>query len=110
MRLIKRLPTRNVYISVDKDCLVKEEALTNWEEGCLSLEQLLLGLRLIRQNLNVLGVDICGDYSRVQIASRVKSSLSFIDHPKRVPADRLCLEEITAVNETTNLKILEALL
>jgi len=30
--LIKRLPVRKVYISIDKDCLKSDFALTNWEE------------------------------------------------------------------------------
>ncbi len=110
LSLIRRLPTRNVYVSIDKDCLKNEYALTNWEEGKLSLEELLLMLRLIKENLEIVGLDITGDYSRVSVAGRLKGILSRLDHPKEIAAEKIPEETVTAINETTNLKILDTLL
>jgi len=105
--LIKRLPTRKVYISIDKDCLKSDFALTNWEEGCLSLEQLLTMVRLMRDNLDIIGLDITGDYSYPVISGRFKAIISRLDHPKGFTADSCTRDLILKVNEQTNLKILQ---
>jgi len=107
--ILKRMPTDDVYISIDKDCLKSDSAVTNWEEGYLSLDELLLMLKLIGENLNIAGVDITGDYSKICIESKFKRLLSYFDHPKRLISDKLSQPQITAINENTNLKILEAL-
>lgn len=107
--VLKRIPTKDVYISIDKDCLKKEYALTNWEEGSLSLEELLLMLELIKKDLNIVGVDITGDYSAISIESSLKKLCSYFDHPKKAPADKLPEKAVTAINEGTNLKILQLL-
>ena len=109
LSLIKRLPARNVYVSIDKDCLRNEYALTNWEEGRLSLDELLLMLRLIKENLEIVGLDITGDYSRVSVSGSLKGILSRLDHPKEVEAGKFPEEAVTSINETTNLRILDTL-
>lgn len=108
--VIRRLPAKDVYVSIDKDCLKSKYSLTNWEEGALELDELLLMLRLIKENLNIVGLDITGDYSKVAISGRLKNFFSKMDHPKAVPADKFSQEEIDHINESTNLKILETLL
>ena len=110
LKIIGRLPTKNVYVSIDKDCLKNEYALTNWEEGKLALDELLMLLKLIKENLDIAGLDITGDYSKISVSGRLKGILSRLDHPKEVGADKFLEEEITMVNESTNLKILEALI
>ncbi|MDD3987551.1 MAG: hypothetical protein WC293_04755 [Candidatus Omnitrophota bacterium] len=109
LTVISRLPTKKVYLSIDKDCLKSEYALTNWEEGYLSLEDLLMMLKSIRNNLDILGVDITGDYSKPFFSKRLKSFISRLDHPKDIKADIFSNEKISAVNELTNLKIISAL-
>ncbi len=105
--LITRLAGSKVYISIDKDCLKNESALTNWEEGKLSLDELILMLRLIKDNLEIAGLDITGDYSRISVSGLFKGLVSRFDHPRKVEADKISAEEITGINELTNLKILE---
>ena len=107
--IIKRLSTKDVYVSIDKDCLDNESALTNWEEGKLTIEQLLLMLQVIKDNLNIVGVDITGDHSKVTVSGRIKGILSRLDHPKAVKADNTPEGEIIRINELTNMRILEAL-
>lgn len=109
LSIVKRIPTKQVYVSIDKDCLKKEYALTNWEEGLLSLDQLLLMLKIIKDNLDIVGMDLAGDYSKISISGKFKTILSRLDHPKDIDADGFSECFITATNESTNLKILELL-
>lgn len=109
LSLLKRIPTEQVYISIDKDCLKKEYALTNWEEGHMSLEEFLLMLKLIKENLDIIGMDITGDYSKISLAGNYKRFFSKLDHPKNIDAEKFSASFITATNEEANLKILELL-
>ena len=109
LSVLKRIPTKQVYISIDKDCLNKENALTNWEEGYLSLEELMLMLKLIKENFDIAGADITGEHSGILIKDKFKNFLSRLDHPKRLAADNAPAQFITAINEQSNLKLLELL-
>jgi arginase family enzyme len=62
-RILSAIPTRDVYISIDKDVLNQTEAVTNWDQGNMKLVQLLHLLQSIYENKKVLGVDICGEQS-----------------------------------------------
>lgn len=107
--LLGRLPVLRAYISIDKDCLKKNFALTNWEEGFLELSQLLAMLDVMRRRLDIIGLDITGDYSPALLPGRFKAALSRLDHPKQVAAASQPEEEITAVNQQANLEILRTL-
>ncbi|MFA5063647.1 MAG: arginase family protein [Candidatus Omnitrophota bacterium] len=107
--VIKRLPAKRVYVSIDKDCLCSEYALTNWEEGKLSLDELLLMLRLIKDNLDIVGLDITGEYSNIFVSGWLKNLISRADHPREVKAQKYPQSEVARINESTNLKILETL-
>lgn len=107
--LLKRIRQKRVYVSIDKDCLKNEYALTNWEEGKFSLDELLFLLKLIKENLDIVGLDISGDYSPVSVKGVVKKIASYLDHPKRIKAATLPEPVVTSINEETNLKILEVL-
>lgn len=106
LSIIKRLPVNKVYVSIDKDCLKKEYSLTNWEEGNLMLDELLLMLRLIKENLEIIGADITGDYSRERGLNWLKSFCSKCDHPEHFSAAGVLEPLISATNEQANLKIL----
>jgi len=106
LELIKRLPTSKVYISIDKDCLKSDFALTNWEEGLLSLDQLLTMLRLLRENLEIIGLDVVGDYSFSKSSSMIKATISRLDHPEEFTAAHRLDDSICRVNEQSNLAIL----
>jgi len=109
LNLIKRLPAKRAYISIDKDCLQKDFALTNWEEGLLRLDQLLTMLKILCSNLEVVGLDIVGDYSPPVIPNKLKALLSRLDHPSALPVDHYPAEAILKINEETNLKILQTI-
>lgn len=104
--ILRRLPAKRVYVSIDKDCLRSEYAVTNWEEGKLSLDDLLIMLRLIKENTEVIGIDITGDYSPVSIKGLFKKFIAYSDHPRNITARTLSDTAITAINEATNLRIL----
>ena len=52
-----------VYISIDKDVLSESCAVTNWNQGRMSLKMLEDLLTLFLVESEVIGVDICGEYS-----------------------------------------------
>ena len=51
------------YISIDKDVLSKSYAVTNWNQGNMSIDMLEDILTLFLVAGEVIGVDICGEYS-----------------------------------------------
>ena len=107
MHIIKRLPIKKVYITVDKDCMNSEAALTNWDQGEMPLNHLLAILKIIKDNCDIVGMDITGDYSPVKTESAFKSAMLRLNHPKKTEALKFAASDITALNERTNLKILE---
>ena len=54
----ERLP---IYISLDKDVLVPEDARTDWSQGNMTLMELQQHLRGLQKKYSILGVDICGE-------------------------------------------------
>jgi hypothetical protein len=109
LSILKRLPTPRVYLSIDKDCLRNEYALTNWEEGMLSLKELLGMLKLIMDHVDLIGLDIVGDYSKISVNGTLKKLISFLDHPANPIGSYLSDALINEINERTNLSILELL-
>jgi len=110
LEVLSGLRTRKVYISIDKDCLSSEYSMTNWEEGKLDLDMLLSMLKIIKDNCDILGADITGDFSEIDIKGRIKSILSALDHPKDYSAKGAATPLINSINENTNIKILELFL
>ncbi len=106
---IKKLKRKQVYISIDKDCLTQESALTNWEAGKILLEDLLNMLKVIKGNTEILGVDITGEYSLSAKTNLLKSICSKFDHPRVFSAKNYSDAEISLLNEKTNIKILDCL-
>ncbi len=58
----KELISDPVYISIDKDVLSPEYAVTNWDQGGMSLKELEKLLYIILRHHPVLGVDVCGEF------------------------------------------------
>lgn len=108
-QLITRLPTSQVYISIDKDCLKSAYSLTNWEEGNLELDEVLVMLKLIKQNLDIVGLDVTGDYSRAELKGAIKTFCYRLDHPKDYTAKGKPEALINSLNEQTNIRIIETL-
>ena len=64
-------------------------------------------LKELKDNLEIVGMDITGDYSSAHLKGIVKNAVSYLDRPKDVKALSYPEAFITKVNEQTNLKILE---
>ncbi len=56
--------TGPVYLSIDKDVLDTEEAVTDWDNGSMTLDQLRALLPVILSGHTLIGADICGECSQ----------------------------------------------
>ncbi|ANB59254.1 arginase family protein [Anoxybacteroides amylolyticum] len=65
--LFSHIQTKYVYISIDKDVLCREDAVTNWEQGTMSLLFLLRCLQMLLMHKQVVGVDVCGEYPQAAV-------------------------------------------
>ena len=63
---IKDIPTDiPLYISIDKDVLSTEYAITDWDQGDMTLKYMHELLTQLFKNRKIIGVDICGDSSKM---------------------------------------------
>ncbi len=53
-----------VYVTIDLDCLASGEALTNWENGRFTCDDVIWALRTLREKVEIIGGDLCGAWSR----------------------------------------------
>ncbi len=109
LHVLHRLPTKKVYVTIDKDCLKAGYSLTNWSEGHLELEELLLMLKFIKGNAEIVGLDITGDYSPVKTEGFIRTAITAINHPRGISAKDKPQSLVDSVNEATNIRILELL-
>ena len=106
--ILNHISTQNVYVSVDKDCLRIEDAITNWEQGSLPLETVTACIAAIRENHAIVGADTVGDYSPPVFNSPLKWVGSFLDRPAN--AWRMQTNaQANVVNGAANVKIALAL-
>lgn len=104
-RVIDGLPTSKVYLTIDKDCLVAASAFTNWGPGYLTLDQLTSAVRILNDSKEIVGVDVCGEYSKIEVANRALETMAVRIHPKLPEPSEADL----CVNEETNLAIVDVL-
>ncbi|HEX9502485.1 MAG TPA: arginase family protein [Thermoanaerobaculia bacterium] len=78
---------RDVYITVDMDCLREEDAVTNWESGLFSADEVAWAIGVLRAHANVIGGDVCGAYSPPIYERRKQRFAAEWDHPKVTPPD-----------------------
>jgi arginase family enzyme len=81
------LAGEDVYITVDMDCLDREDSVTNWENGLFQVADIDWALEQIRLHANVVGGDLCGAYSRPRYARWVQRLGAWMDHPVAAPVD-----------------------
>jgi arginase family enzyme len=70
-----------VYVTIDLDCLVAGEAVTNWESGRFTCADLLWALRVLREKVQVIGGDLCGGWSRPLYQTPFQKLAGWFDHP-----------------------------
>ena len=61
--LASRITTDAVYITIDKDVLRADDAVTNWDQGQLSLDGLERLVRGVAGRARLIGADVVGDWS-----------------------------------------------
>jgi arginase family enzyme len=81
------LAGQQVYVTVDLDCLRKEEAVTNWENGLFTADDIAWALRELRSRADVVAGDLCGAYSPPTYARWFQRFAGNWDHPKLPPID-----------------------
>jgi hypothetical protein len=73
----------DVYVTIDLDCLRAEEAVTNWESGRFTLEDVGWALAQLRaSNARIVGGDICGAFSPPVYARTKQRFAGEMDHPR----------------------------
>jgi arginase family enzyme len=50
-----------LFISIDKDVLSTDYAITDWDQGDMTIDEMLLMLGHLFESFEVIGVDICGE-------------------------------------------------
>ena len=50
-----------LYISIDKDVLSEDYAITDWDQGDMTIDEMIDLLKDIAKDRQIIGVDICGD-------------------------------------------------
>ncbi len=88
LRLSPLIRTQAVYITIDKDALVPKEAVTNWDQGHMTLQHVHAILNYLVEYHQVIGIDVCGDYSPPVFADLWRRGLSFFDRDTPRPPDR----------------------
>lgn len=59
---VSRLSSQHsLYISIDKDALSSSHAVTNWDQGSLTLDALKDCITALTTGRKILGIDICGE-------------------------------------------------
>ena len=90
------LAGENLYVTIDLDCLRAEDAITNWESGRFTLEDVAWALTQLRAaGAQVVGGDLCGAFSPPVYARRKQRFAARMDHPKLPPRD---LEAAAQIN------------
>jgi arginase family enzyme len=99
---VQALEGSNVYVTIDLDCLRAGEAVTNWESGRFTVEDVAWALTQLRTSAQIVGGDICGASSSPVYARRIQRFAAEMDHPKLPARDLVMATKI-------NLRAFEAL-
>jgi arginase family enzyme len=83
----KGLAGCDVYVTVDMDCLRAEEAVTNWENGLFTAENVAWAIGALRASAKLVGGDVCGAYSPQAYARPFQRLAGKWDHPKIAEPD-----------------------
>lgn len=81
-RFVADLAGAEVYVTVDLDCLRQEEAVTNWESGRFTVEDVAWAIELLGRGNRIVAGDICGAWSPPRYARCKQRFAARVDHPK----------------------------
>jgi arginase family enzyme len=97
--IVSHVPTKTVYISIDKDVLDQTEAITDWDQGNMKIHELVRLVKCIMTHYNVAGVDICGEYPLSPLG--MFSAVGGQTVRKNEKANRMILDTIMGLYKAT---------
>jgi hypothetical protein len=95
-----KLGGEDIYVTVDMDCMEHGEAVTQWEQGLFTAEDVAWAIRTLRNGARVVGGDLCGAWSPPAFDRWTQKCASGFDHPRIPPVNE-------AEARRTNLKALK---
>jgi len=109
-RMLSRIRTEAVYVTIDKDVLAADDAVTNWDQGRMRLPYLLALISEIGSRHRIIGADVIGDYSVPSYTGSLRTKLMkraeiLIDQPRI----RQGAETTRNINSAANHALLEVL-
>ena len=90
-----------LYISIDKDVLSAQYAVTGWDQGKMNLAEMKEYLTDLYSDGNVIGADVCGDVMKHENVSELMR-VRKIDHK----TNSFLIKIISLINPTTSLCLL----
>lgn len=105
-RFAQSVRGRRVYVTIDLDCLRAEEAVTNWENGLYTAEDVAWALKTLRDEADVVAGDLCGAWSPPSYARWFQRLAGNWDHPK---LGEVNVDEARRVNSAALAKLWPAL-
>ncbi len=79
----EKLRGKNVYVTIDTDCLRLEDAVTNWEQGLFTAEDIAAALKMLGTGgAQIVGGDVCGAWSQPEYARWKQRFAANFDRPK----------------------------
>ena len=108
--LLSRIKTKSVYLTIDKDVLAREDAITNWDQGSMRMPYLLSLVKEIGKRHAVIEADVTGDYSIPRYSGDLWTRLCkhaeiFVDQPRGKPDHAQAVN----INSAANHALLEVL-
>lgn len=97
-RFASELSGKDVYVTIDLDCLRAEEAVSNWENGLFTAADLGWALAQLRRGGTIIGGDVCGAYSRPVYDRLTQRFAGSWDHPKGPKSGPLYETRSRAIN------------
>lgn len=91
---VRHLGSARVYVTIDLDCLRSEDAVTNWESGRFTIDDLVWALGLLGEGNRIGAGDICGAWSPPVYARWKQRLAATFDHPKLPERDPLIVRQI----------------
>jgi hypothetical protein len=101
------LVRRPLYISLDKDVLVEQDAAVNWDSGYLSLADvgMVLDAFLQAAECRLAGMDVVGDWSPVRLRGLLRRAFHVTEHPTQTMTESTAAKR----NERANLFVVHQL-
>jgi len=96
--ILSQIETNAIWFTIDKDVLPEDEVVSNWDQGQMPLRAVLDLIEAIGRKHDVVGADICGEYSAPQFPSALKRWEVRRDQPRRPPPDASALARNAEVN------------